>query len=143
MARVGSLIRLRGHPTGLRGEPGMSLEVNEPNPSRAAQSSKTAPSVVDPFVGGGEMGAAMRSIDWSRTPIGAVETWSDSIRMMVRFLLANRFPLLLWWGPDYVQLYNEAYQPVLGSKHPRSMGQPARDCWSEICHIIGPLVDAP
>jgi len=143
MARVGSLIPLRGHPTGLRGAPGMSLEVNEPNPSRAAQSSKTAPFVVDPFVGGGEMGAAMRSIDWSRTPIGAVETWSDSIRMMVRFLLANRFPLLLWWGPDYVQLYNEAYQPVLGSKHPRSMGQPARDCWSEIWHIIGPLVDAP
>ncbi|HEX6808746.1 MAG TPA: ATP-binding protein [Gemmatimonadaceae bacterium] len=85
----------------------------------------------------------MRAVDWSRTPIGAVETWSDSLRMMVRFLLANRFPLLLWWGPEYVQLYNEPYRPVLGSKHPHSMGQPARECWPEIWHIIGPLIDAP
>src|SRR5690242_5051244 len=121
----------------------MSLDLNEANPSRSAPTPKTVQPVVDPFIGGGEMGAVMRSVDWSRTSIGAVETWSDSIRMMVRFLLANRFPLLLWWGPDYVQLYNDAYRPVLGSKHPRSMGQPARACWPEIWHIIGPLIDAP
>ncbi|HEV2180412.1 MAG TPA: ATP-binding protein, partial [Gemmatimonadaceae bacterium] len=121
----------------------MTLELNDPSLSRPAHSTKTVQPVVDPFVGGGEMGAVMRSVDWSRTPIGAVETWSDSIRMMVRFLLANRFPLLLWWGPDYVQLYNDAYRPVLGSKHPRSMGQPARECWPEIWPIIGPLIDAP
>src|SRR5690242_20079195 len=121
----------------------MSLDLNEANPSRSAPTPKTVQPVVDPFIGGGEMGAVMRSVDWSRTSIGAVETWSDSIRMMVRFLLANRFPLLLWWGPDYVQLYNDAYRPVLGSTHPRSMGQPARACWPEIWHIIGPLIDAP
>src|SRR5579862_5617652 len=134
--RVARIIRARG-------AAGMSLELNEASPSRSAPTPKTVQPAVDPFIGGGEMGAVMRSVDWSRTSIGAVETWSDSIRMMVRFLLANRFPLLLWWGPDYVQLYNDAYRPVLGSKHPRSMGQPARACWPEIWHIIGPLIDAP
>ena len=62
---------------------------------------------------------------------------------MVGLLLANRFPLLLWWGPDYVQIYNDAYRPIPGAKHPRSMGQPARECWAEIWHILQPLIDTP
>ncbi|MFI4942050.1 MAG: ATP-binding protein [Burkholderiales bacterium] len=85
----------------------------------------------------------MRSVDWSRTDIGAVQTWSPALRMMVRMLLANRFPQLLWWGPRYVQLYNDAYRPIPGSKHPRSLGQPASECWAEIWHVIGPLIDGP
>lgn len=48
----------------------------------------------DIFAGGGEMGALMRALDWSKTPLGPVETWSASLRMMVSFMLANRFPLL-------------------------------------------------
>ena len=95
------------------------------------------------LAGGGAMGSLMRSIDWAATPLGAVETWPQSLRMMVRFLLANRFPLLLWWGPEYIQLYNNAYRPVLGTKHPRSMGQPANECFPEIWDIIGPLIDTP
>ena len=51
--------------------------------------------------------------------------------------------MLLWWGPEYVQIYNDAYRPIPGAKHPRSMGQPARECWAEIWHIIGPLIDTP
>ena len=65
------------------------------------------------------------------------------LRIMVRLLLANRLPILLWWGPDYIQLYNDAYRPIPGTKHPRSMGQPTRECWPEIWHVIGPLVDTP
>ncbi|MDQ6734244.1 MAG: response regulator [Nitrospirota bacterium] len=93
--------------------------------------------------GGGEMGALMRSIDWSKTPIGPVESWSPALRMMVSFLLVNRFPLLLWWGPQYVSIYNDAYRPVLGTKHPKALGQPAGECWNEIWHILQPLIDRP
>src|SRR3984893_6799550 len=89
------------------------------------------------------MGALIRSMDWSKTPIGDVETWSPALRMMVRLLLANRFPLLLWWGPRYCQLYNDAYRPVLGDKHPASMGQSASECFPEIWDVIGPLIDTP
>ena len=89
------------------------------------------------------MGALMRSMDWSKTSIGAVESWSPALRMMVRFLLANRFPLLLWWGPFYCQLYNDPYRPVLGDKHPASLGQPASECFPEIWNVIGPLIDTP
>jgi PAS domain S-box-containing protein len=97
----------------------------------------------DCLTGGGEMGALMRSMDWSKTSIGAVESWSPALRMVVRLLLANRFPLLLRWGPRYCQLYNDPYRPVLGDKHPASMGQPASECFPEIWDIIGPLIDTP
>jgi PAS domain S-box-containing protein len=97
----------------------------------------------DLLSGGGEMGALIRSLDWSKTPIGAMQSWSPVLRMMVSFLLINRFPLLLWWGPDYIQIYNDAYRPVLGSKHPQYLGRPVRECWSEIIDVIGPLIDKP
>ena len=97
----------------------------------------------DCLVGGGHMGALMRSIDWSKTPIGPVESWSPTLRMMVRLMLWNRLQIFLWWGPHFVQMYNDAAWPALGTKHPRSMGQAASECWSEIWHIIGPLIEAP
>src|SRR5574339_1301215 len=95
------------------------------------------------LTGGGEMGDLIRSMDWSKTPLGPLSSWASNLKMMVRFLLANRFPLLLWWGPEFIQIYNDPSRPVLGTKHPHSMGQPASECWSEIWHIIGPLVETP
>ncbi len=93
--------------------------------------------------GGSEISTLMRTLDWSATPLGAVETWSPALRMMVSFLLANRFPLLLWWGPDYISIYNDAYRPILGVKHPWALGKPVRECWSEIWHVLQPLIDTP
>jgi signal transduction histidine kinase len=90
-----------------------------------------------------EMARLIAEKNWSQTPVGPEHTWSPALRMMVSMLLANRFPLLLWWGPDYVQFYNDAYRPIPGTKHPNSLGQPARECWSEIWHILKPLIDTP
>jgi signal transduction histidine kinase len=109
----------------------------------ASRQERSQHKVGDCFIGSGEAAALMRSTDWSRTALGAVETWSPSLRMMVSFLLANRFPLLLWWGPEYISLYNDAYRPILGNKHPKSMGLPVSKCWSEIWHILKPLIDTP
>jgi PAS domain S-box-containing protein len=95
------------------------------------------------LAGGSEMGALMRSIDWSATPLGPVSGWPQALRTTVGLLLRNRFPLLLWWGPRFVQLYNDAYRPIPGARHPRSMGQPASECWDEIWHVIGPMIEAP
>jgi len=81
--------------------------------------------------------------DWSRTALGPMEGWSPSLRMMTRFLLANRFPLLLWWGPDHISIYNDAYIPVLGKKHPEALGLPVRECWSEIWDVLRPLIETP
>src|SRR5689334_23133079 len=82
--------------------------------------------------GGGEMGERIREFDWSKTPLGPIESWSPALLTMVRIMLANRFPLLLWWGPQYISIYNDAYIPVLGEKHPWALGQPVSECWKEI-----------
>ena len=86
------------------------------------------------------MGELMRSTDWSKTHFGPVDSWAPALRTMVSFLLVNRFPLLLRWGPDFCQLYNDAYLPILGKKHPRALGQRASECWPEIWHVIEPLL---
>jgi hypothetical protein len=92
----------------------------------------------------GEMAQRIREFNWERTPLGPVESWSPALRMMLRIMLVNRFPYLLWWGPDYVQFYNDHYIPIPGAKHPhQSFGVPGRECWPEIWDIIGPLVDRP
>src|SRR5436190_593565 len=94
--------------------------------------------------GGGEMGERIRRFDWGSTPLGPIESWSPGLRTMLRIMLANRFPHILWWGPHYIQFYNDAYIPVPGAKHPdRVLGRPASECWAEIWHVIGPLIDRP
>ena len=74
----------------------------------------------------------IREKDWSQTSIGPMEQWSPTLKTMVELLLANRFPLLLWWGPQYVSIYNDAYRPILGAKHPAALGKPFREVWPEI-----------
>jgi PAS domain S-box-containing protein len=94
--------------------------------------------------GGGEMGGRIRAFDWGATPLGPAASWSPALRTTLRIMLANRFPHILWWGPHYIQFYNDAYRPIPGAKHPhRVLGRPGSECWSEIWHVIGPLIDTP
>ena len=76
----------------------------------------------DLFAGGGEMSALMRATDWSKTKLGPVENWPRSLKTMLGVVLGSRFPMLLWWGPELLHLYNDAYRPIPGTKHPKSMG---------------------
>lgn len=111
------------------------------NVSRAETNVRSASA--DWLIGGGEMATLVRTHDWSQTPLGPTESWSPALRMIVGLLLANRVPLLLWWGPDYISIYNDAYRPVLGTKHPWALGKPFRDVWPEVRQILEPLIDTP
>src|SRR5689334_7087693 len=86
------------------------------------------------------MGALMRAHDWAKTPLGPLETWPQSLRTSVSTCLNCAFPILIWWGPELVMLYNDDYRPILGDKHPASMGQRGRECWPEIWDVIGPML---
>jgi PAS domain S-box-containing protein len=110
-------------------------------PGTRCEEEKSAP--LEWLTGSGEMISLIRDKDWTETPIGPVENWTPTLRMMISFLLANRFPLLLWWGPQYVSIYNDAYRPILGTKHPKALGLPVRECWNEIWHVLKPLIDSP
>jgi PAS domain S-box-containing protein len=94
------------------------------------------------LVGGGEMGERIRVMNWAETQLGPIESWPQSLRSAVSILLPSRAQIVLFWGPDLIALYNDAYSPVLGMKHPWALGRPARECWSEIWDdSLGPLFE--
>ncbi|HKS89313.1 MAG TPA: ATP-binding protein, partial [Stellaceae bacterium] len=94
------------------------------------------------FPAQGEMAQRVRDFDWSKTPIGPIESWSESLRVSAATMLASPFPMALRWGPKLVFLYNDAYRTVLGGKHPAALGLPLREVWSEIYRELGPLNEA-
>ena len=98
-------------------------------------------SSADFLAGGGEMGALMRAHDWQSTPLGPVENWPQSLRTSISTCLNCAFPILVWWGPQLVMLYNDEYRAILGSeKHPFAFGRPGREVWPEIWDVIGPML---
>jgi two-component sensor histidine kinase/PAS domain-containing protein len=96
----------------------------------------------DFLAGGGEMGALTRAFDWSKTSVGSPETWPQSLRVTVRLVLTSRHPMFIWWGPDLIQFYNDAYRETMGpERHPSALGARGRECWAEIWDIIGPQIE--
>src|SRR5713226_7278971 len=85
------------------------------------------------------MAALMRSTDWPKTKLGPAEDWPRSLKTMLGVILGSRFPMLLWWGPDMLHLYNDAYRPILRDKHPASLAAPAAQVWAEVWDLAGPM----
>ncbi len=80
------------------------------------------------IAGGSECGELVRSIDWSKTPLGTITSWSVGLKTAVSLVLSSRYPMVLFWGPQRVQLYNDAFVPNLGDgEHPAAMGRRAGD----------------
>ncbi|UVW27943.1 PAS domain-containing sensor histidine kinase [Massilia sp. H6] len=92
--------------------------------------------------GGGQMGERIRQHDWASTALGSPETWPCSLRSAVALMNRIAQPAYLAWGPDQISFYNDRYLPILGSKHPMGLGQPAHALWAEIWDTLGPLNEA-
>jgi PAS domain S-box-containing protein len=90
---------------------------------------------------GGFMGELIRKKDWSSTPVGAPDTWPQSLRTTVNLLLNSKFPMFVWWGPELTTIYNDAYRPIAGEKHPSLLGKSGKEGWVEIWGDLGPLVE--
>ncbi|MEO8662748.1 MAG: ATP-binding protein [Bryobacteraceae bacterium] len=92
--------------------------------------------------GGGEMGSLIREYDWSAHPLGRPSAWPQSLKTAVSLILNSQHPMWIGWGKEISFLYNDAYLHVLGlAKHPRALGRPAAEVWSEIWDVCGPLAD--
>ena len=93
----------------------------------------------DVFAGAGAMRTQCRALDWAATPLGAVERWSPSLRTSAATVLGAALPMALLWGPELIQIYNDAAVPLLGDRHPAGLGQPTRECWPEVWHLNAPI----
>lgn len=93
--------------------------------------------------GGGEMGKLIRDKDWNKTIVGNPTEWPQSLRTTLSIILNSKFPMFLFWGPELICFYNDAYRPSLGEegKHPDVLGSRAEDYWQGIWPDIKPLID--
>ena len=110
--------------------------------SDAFPTAVTALAANDSFLAGaGDMGVLVRSIDWRTTPLGPISDWPQSLRTTMSICLNSRFPIAVYWGPEYLMLYNQSLVPMVGpKKHPQALGQPASVVLAEIWGIIEPLL---
>src|SRR4051812_8178729 len=88
--------------------------------------------------GGGEMGARIRAFDWAAHPLGVPEAWPQALRTAVRLMLGTGHPVLIFWGPGFHCLYNDAFAQSLGpEKHPAMLGAEGRPMWEEVWPVVG------
>lgn len=88
------------------------------------------------------MGERIRSFDWGKTSLGSPERWDESLKSAAYLMLANRYPMFIWWGDEYINLYNDAYIPVLGKRHPSALGASAPTVWADVWSAVGPQAEA-
>ena len=89
-----------------------------------------------------EMAERVHSKDWSKTLLGAPETWPPSLTLIVKVMLASGFPMCVRWGPEFVIIYNDSYRSILGAKHPAAFGIPFHEAWPEVQPQLRPLHEA-
>jgi PAS domain S-box-containing protein len=95
----------------------------------------------DRIFGTGEMAVLVRDHDWSLTPLGPIEGWSKEFVTIVNLTLASRSPARTMWGPELILIYNDAYRPIPGPRHPAALGSPAKEVYRESWHVVGPLLE--
>ncbi len=83
-------------------------------------------------VAGGECGAIIRDSDWSQSPLGPVDRWSQELRATVANIVNSPIAKVLMWGPGHIMLYNDAYIAIAGAKHPAALGGSVPGVWPEI-----------
>lgn len=90
-------------------------------------------------IGSGETASLMRARDWSTSSLGPAEMWPQCLRTAIDLTLACHFPMIVLWGAELIQFYNDAYRDIMGTKHPAGVGQPTRECWPEVWQINEPI----
>ncbi|MBD2259430.1 response regulator [Pseudanabaena sp. FACHB-2040] len=87
------------------------------------------------------MASLISAFDWSATPLGPIEAWPQSLKSLVKTLLASRYPMVLIWGANLTQFYNDAYSQLIGDKHPAALGIDIRVTLAEAWHTLSPMIE--
>src|SRR6185436_20148483 len=90
---------------------------------------------------GGEMGERIRAFDWSSTSLGPPQGWPQALKNALRLILHSRYQMFVWWGPEFINFYNDAYRSTLGNRHPEALGRRASEVWSDIWDTVGPQAE--
>lgn len=88
-----------------------------------------------------QMAENIRNRNWMETPLGHMSTWPPQLTTSVQIILDSKYPMFVWWGKHLINIYNDAYIPLLGGRHPKALGACASDIWSDVWEVIGPQAD--
>ena len=91
--------------------------------------------------GPGEVVELMRTRDWAAHSLGLPAMWPQSLRTSIELTLASSFPMIVLWGADLIQFYNDAYRDMMGVKHPAGLGQATEQCWPEVWAFNKPVYE--
>lgn len=88
----------------------------------------------------GDVAFLMQTTDWAASPLGPPEDWSSCLKATLDLMFPSQAQIVLFWGPEFIAFYNDAYVPTIGDKHPAAFGRPARENWSELWDDLEPLL---
>ncbi len=86
------------------------------------------------------MAARIAALDWSKTGLGPRASWPANLKAAVGLILPAQAEIVLFWGAQFIAIYNDAYAPTIGEKHPRALGRSARENWEELWDDLEPLL---
>jgi PAS domain S-box-containing protein len=87
------------------------------------------------------MADRVRSHRWESTSLGPIENWSKELVTVVNLTLCSPSPARTMWGPEFILIYNDAYRPIPGKRHPWALGKSSREVYKEAWHVVGPLLE--
>lgn len=82
------------------------------------------------------------AVDWSSTPLGPLDTWPPLLKQEFNQILADSRPIAIYWGNQYIMVYNEAYSRLIGSRHPALLGKHVDQAWPENATRLKELMTA-
>jgi hypothetical protein len=97
---------------------------------------------MNPSPPGSDAQALIARLDWANSPLGDASTWPQSLRTAVDIVIHSPMPMLLLWGPQLTQIYNDGFALLAGSKHPHAFGQPTHQIWPELRDFTDPIYSA-
>ncbi|MGC2617900.1 MAG: PAS domain-containing protein [Acidobacteriaceae bacterium] len=115
---------------------GMNSSSGPVSPNNSASASQSR------ILGEGEMADRIRAFDWSKTSLGPIESWSNTLVTIVNLTLSFSSPARTMWGPELILIYNDAYRSFPGPRHPAALGMPAKQVYGESWPVVGPLLES-
>src|SRR5690242_11354859 len=99
------------------------------------------PSEMPHWLRGSEMGELIFIHDWTASALGPIQSWPPSLQLAVNIILLLPSAAILLWGPNLIQIYNDHFRDLMGSKHPSGLGQRAGECWPEVWDFVEPVCE--
>ncbi|HVY90943.1 MAG TPA: HWE histidine kinase domain-containing protein [Hyphomonadaceae bacterium] len=92
-------------------------------------------------VSGGELGRLIRQFDWSKTELGPIDQWPQSLKSATDVVLQAPLPLVMLWGPNGIMIYNDGYAEFAADRHPGLLGSKVLEGWPEAADLNRRVLD--